>query len=194
MVENPVLQLDMLKASLGPLPEAAVRPPLIVVSGLPGTGKSFFCRQLLNRLPAVRVESDALRKVLFPRPSYSAEESARLFGLLHRLVDGLLQEGIGVVFDATNLSERNREYLHHLAQRRGARLILVRVEAPAEVVRERLQGRGSGADPEDPSDANWEVYRRLRRGAQPIRHSHFAVDTSRDIAPVIEKIVREANR
>lgn len=187
-------QLDRLRESLGPLPEPVVDPPLVMVSGLPGTGKSYFCRCLLERLDAVCVESDSLRKALFPHPAYTPEESARLFPLVHRLIDELLAGGTPVVYDATNLLVHHREYLYNIARRRGARLIPVRVEAPAEIVRQRLQQRAAGAVTDDASDADWQVYQCMKQSLQPMRRSHFAVDTSRDIGPVIDKIVREANR
>ena len=57
-----------MRQSLAGLPQAQVEPSLVVVSGLPGTGKSFFCRKLAERLPFVVLASDALRKVLFPCP------------------------------------------------------------------------------------------------------------------------------
>lgn len=187
-------QLDRLRESLGPFPEPVVEPPLVMVSGLPGTGKSYFCRRLLERLDAVWVESDSLRKALFPKPTHTAQESARLFPLIHRLIDELLGRGMPVVYDATSLAEHHREYLYNIARRHGARLILVRVEAPAETVRQRLQQRAAGAVNNDAPDADWQVYQHMKRSVQPIRRSHFAVDTSRDIGPVIDKIVRKANR
>lgn len=187
-------QLERLWESLEPFPEPIVDPPLVMVSGLPGTGKSYLCRRLLEQLDAVWVESDSLRKALFPHPTHTAEESALLFPLIHRLIDELLGKGIPVAYDATNLSEYHREYLYNIARRCGARLILVRVEAPAETVRQRLQRRAAGAETGDASDADWQVYQLLKHSVQPMRRSHFAVDTSRDIGPVIDKIVREANR
>ena len=69
--------------SLEQLPEAVVKPALIVVSGLPGTGKSYFCRKLAERLPVITLESDALRKTLFTSPTYSLLESSRLFQAIH---------------------------------------------------------------------------------------------------------------
>ena len=107
----------------------------------------------------------------------------------HSLIETLLKRGICVLLDATNLIEHHREPLYNIAERLGAKLILVRVEAPAEVIRQRLQGRT-----EDKSDADWAVYQRMKSKMQKIRRNHFAVDTSRDIAPVIDKIIREARR
>ena len=66
-----------LRDSLGQLPEPMVRPPFIVVSGLPGTGKSYFSRRLAERMPLAILESDSLRKLLFPSPHYTRQESSR---------------------------------------------------------------------------------------------------------------------
>ncbi|MDY6906822.1 MAG: ATP-binding protein [Chloroflexota bacterium] len=194
MEHTQVGDVERLGQALGELPEPMVAPPFIVVSGLPGSGKSYLCRRLEERLHYPIIESDAMRKVLFPVPSHSLEESARLFSALHLLIAGLLGKGIPLIFDATNLIERNREELYRIAARAGARLIMVRVEAPPEVVRQRLAQRQMGADPEDRSDADWQVYRQMRHSAERIRRNHFAVDTSRDIAPAIDRIVRAATR
>ena len=186
--------VEILRKSLGELPEPCYRPHLIIVSGLPGAGKSYFSRKLKERLPSVIIESDAMRKVLFPRPSYSPEESARLFKALHMLVEELLKKGIPVIFDATNLIELHREYLYHLAEKAGAKLIIVWIKAPFEVIKERLERRMRGENPDDNSDAGIDVYLRMRKTAEPIRRNHFVVDTSRDINPAIEKILREVRR
>lgn len=183
-----------LRESLGELPEPMVNPPFVVVSGLPGTGKSYFCRKLAERLDSPILESDNLRKVLCPTPEYSPVESSRLFQACHHLIEELLKRGIPLIFDATNLIERHRERLYRIADDSGARLLLVRVEAPPEVVRQRLNDRFSGSEREGKSDADWAVYQKMKFSAQHIRRNHFAVDTSQDIGPAIDKIVREANR
>jgi predicted kinase len=183
--------VQQLTESLGQLPEPVVRPTFIVVSGLPGTGKSYLSSKLAERLPFLILGSDALRKTLFPSPSYSQQESSHLFQACHLLLERLLAKGISIILNATNLSERHRERLYNIADRMGAKLILVRVEAPHLVVQERLKARQPGANPADESDAGWEVYQRMRPTVQTIRRNHFVVDTSRDITAVLDKIVRE---
>lgn len=183
-----------LSESLGQLPEPVVKPAFIVVSGLPGTGKSYFCRKLAERLPFLILESDVLRKTLFPTPTHTPPESARLFQAIHHLIERLLKKGTPLILDATNLSERYRERLYNIADRLNARLIIVRVEAPPEIVRQRLKVRSESASPEDHSDADWLVFQRMQTSVQRISRNHFAVDTSRDIAPVLNKIVRAVNK
>jgi predicted kinase len=186
--------VQKLKQGLKELPEPVANPALVVVSGLPGTGKSYFSRMLAKRLPSVIVESDALRKRLFSSPSHSAVESHRLFDACHRLIEELLNGGITVILDATNLVEHHRERLYHIAERLQVKLIIVQVEAPQELVRQRLQTRLDDAKLEDNSEADWSVYQKMRASAQKIRRNYFALDTSRDITPVIDRIVRQAKR
>lgn len=93
------------------------------------------------------------------------------------------------MLDATNLAEREREPLYAIAERRGARLILTRLVAPGGVVRERLTRRQEEADTR--SDADIEVYQRMRFREQAIRQPHYVVDTSRDIEPPLAEIARE---
>ena len=183
-----------LRGSLPELPSPVARPVMVVVSGLPGSGKSYFSRRVAGRVPLLVLESDALRRVLFPEPSYTASESGRLFNACHTLINDLLREGVSLLLDATNLVEGHREVLYHIAEQVGAKQILVYLKAPPGVIRERLQGRSEGTDPEDSSTADWEVYRKMSATVEPIRRNHFVVDSSRDITPAIDKVVREIRR
>ena len=195
-MEHTQLDFDVerLAESLGELPEPVAEPTFIAVSGLPGTGKSYFCSKLAERLPFIILESDVLRKTLFPSPTYSSQESSRLFRACHLLIDRLLKKGVPLILDATNLSEWYREHLYSIAERLEVKLILVRVEAPPQVVRERLKSRQEGVNSGGKSDADWAVYQRMKPTVQKICRNHYAVDTSRDITPVLDKIVREVSR
>jgi predicted kinase len=93
--------------------------------------------------------------------------------------------------DATNLREAHREQLYAIAERHGARLVLVSLRAPATVVEGRLAARARGADPEDLSEAGPEVYERMRGLDEPIARPHIVVDTSADIEPAIQAVLRE---
>jgi len=195
-VNDEQLTADVKKLTDGlwQVPEPTATPALIVVSGLPGSGKSHFSRRLAERLPLPIVESDAMRQILSSRPDYSPGESERLFRACHALIDELLRKGISVIFDATNLIESHREQLYRIADRAGAKLIMVRVEAPPEVIQQRMERRRARLNPDDKSEADWRIYKQMSTTAERIRRNHFAVDTSKDITPAIEKIVREARR
>lgn len=174
-----------------PLPSPRSTPALVVVSGLPGSGKSYFCRRLASRHPIARLESDALRQALFGQPTHSPEESRRLFAACHYVLERLLGAGIPALLDATNLREVHRRQLYAIADRHGVKLVLVSLRAPAAVVEERLAARARRADPADLSDAGAEVYQRMRSLDEPIGRPHIVVDTSADIEPAVEAVLRE---
>ena len=180
---------DRVLGALGPLPPSRHHPALVVVSGLPGTGKSLFCRELRRRTGVAVLESDALRKLLFSRPNYSSEESRRLFAAIHAAIARLLAAGISCTLDATNLKEHHRQPLYDIAEELDAKLILVEVTAAPEVVRRRLTARASYGDAL--SDAGGAVYERMRREVEEIQREHFLVDTAADTGPALATISRE---
>ena len=183
-----------LMSRLSTLPASSAQPVMVLLSGLPGTGKSYFARQMASRCPIVILESDAIRKELFPKPTYETAEHARTFSALHRITEELLRQNISVLIDATNLIERNRKVLYNIAEGCRAKLILVSITAPSHVVRKRLEQRGRSDGREDKSDAGWDVYLKLEPSMEPIVREHYVVDTSGDTQQVMEQVAQEANR
>ena len=50
-------------------------PLLIMVYGYPGSGKSFFARELTNHVQAAHIQDDRIRAELFDKPNYSKQEN-----------------------------------------------------------------------------------------------------------------------
>ena len=165
-------------------------PVLLIMVGAPGTGKSHLVHLLSRKVPLRIVQSDEIRRRIAPHPTYTQDENRRVFGLAHREIHRVLSEGGNAVLDATNLFEGRRRTLYRMAARHGARLLIVRTVAPDEVVAERLQMRLSGANPSDLSQADWEVYTRMKQEYEEIRMPHITVDTSQDLEPVVDRIAQ----
>jgi DegV family protein with EDD domain len=180
-----------LAATLAELPAPVARPALIVLCGLPGSGKSHLARELADRLPLACLEADALRRALVRRPTYSQAESTRLFAACHALLDELLARGVPALLDATNLKEAHRRPLYRLAETQNARLVMVQVEATEEVVRDRLTARELAAVPDGSSQAGHDVCDRMRQGADPIQRAHITVNGSGDVSRAVDAILQE---
>lgn len=171
--------------------ETTVSPVLIMLSGLPGAGKSDLARRLVEILPFVIIESDHVRKILFPQCEYTAEESRWVHRTCHALMAKLLRKGVRVIYDATNLYERHRELVYRLADSEGVKLITIKVVAPGEVASQRLDERHQGGgDHRDMSDADRGVYQRMARNAEPIGRNYVVVDTGKDLDLAITKLLR----
>jgi len=113
------------------------------------------------------------------------------------LLERLLARGVSVVLDATNLKEIHRRPLYRIAEEQGARLVLVQVKAPPEVIRGRLDARsfqGRSGNPWDQSEAGHDVYEKMSEEAEPIQREHLVVDTSAEIGRAVEEILRELRK
>jgi len=81
------------------------KPCLYVMVGLPGSGKSTFAHQELKG--CVICSSDELRRTLFGDENDQSHNDV-LFITLHKQIMDNLLEGKSVVYDATNLTLKNR--------------------------------------------------------------------------------------
>jgi predicted kinase len=157
--------------------------------GPPGAGKSRLARRLGVALKAQVVESDRVRKQLFAEPRYTGGEHAAVYGWCHTVLRSALVVGRRVIFDATNLEERNRRRVYDIVDQCDARLLVVWAASPPAVIQERLLRRHIAPDENDLSDADWLVYLDLRRRAEPIRRAHVVVNTSTDFDTLLEHLL-----
>lgn len=179
--------------ALSNIDQTTATPVLFVLSGLPGTGKSFLARRLAQEQPCFIVESDLVRKTLTDgNPTYTSDESARIHRVARAVIKHLLESGHNVISDATNLAEWHREKLYHVADETRAKLVIIQTIAPEKVIRERLTRRFITRDAGDISDADWPIYEHLHAELEPIRRPHLVVDTSGELTAALQKILRAA--
>lgn len=169
--------------------EPSAQPALVMLCGLPGTGKSYLARRLQPYLGAVVIETDRVRRFLFSSPTHAAGESGRVYAVCHGLIERHLRRRHSVIFDATNLQERSRQRVYRLAGRLATPLVVVRTVAPAELVWRRMAGRAARADPDDRSQADFAVFLKLAPSEEPVRRPHIVVDTAQDVEQALQRIV-----
>jgi adenylylsulfate kinase len=114
----------------------------IWITGLPASGKSTLARAVKERLDRLGIhvqilESDVIRKVLTPNPTYSPEEREIFYNSLVYIGVLLTRNGINVIFDAT----ANRRRWRRAARGLIDRFLQVYIRCPIEVCRER-DGKG----------------------------------------------------
>ncbi len=109
---------------------------VVVMSGLPGAGKSTWIGQRMRGAEVVSL--DAIRRELGVLPS---GDQSRVVEKARETARGLLRAGRGYVWNATNVSRELREVAVGLALRYGARVRVVYVEAPCTRLREQNRGR-----------------------------------------------------
>jgi aminoglycoside phosphotransferase family enzyme/predicted kinase len=160
---------------------------LVLVGGLPGTGKSTLAIGLATELGATLIRSDELRKELAglrsdqPAPAafgeglYREEATAATYAeMLHR-TEVAVALGESVVLDASWTAERHRTAARSIADRTATDLVEIQCSAPPDITALRMRRRlGAGGDP---SDATPEIAAQMSL-TQDLWPTAAVVDTS----------------
>jgi len=166
-------------------------PALILLSGLPGTGKSHLAEALSSQFNMIVLRSDEVRKALYSAPRYGPSENRRVYLTCYSLIDTLLADRYAVVFDATNLRRHGRRRAHDLAHEKGAAFLLIVTTSPSDVVAERLRRRAAGEAATYYSDADWSVHEKLAGTMEAVSaasESALVVDTAAGLEPAFEAV------
>jgi len=130
------------------------KPLLVVFLGFPGSGKTYFSRQLAKELQAVTLNSDALRLSMFESleqiEAIRRTDTARLykdvFGAMDYATVQILRAGHSVVYDAQQTKREDRRGIERTASEAGAIPILVWLKTSRETAIKRAQEREQSDD------------------------------------------------
>jgi predicted kinase len=114
---------------------------LIVLCGLPGSGKTTLAKSLESRLRAVHFCPDDWMDAL-SIDLYDEERRARIEALQWKLGQQFLSLGLIVIIDWGTWGRSERDVLRAGARALGAAVELHFLEAPADVLLDRIQRRG----------------------------------------------------
>lgn len=176
------MALDLLKTEGG---------ILIVLGGLSGTGKSSVAEALAPHLrpaPGARLlESDLIRKSLFgvspetrlPQSAYTRTVSDQVYAQLGTRAVALSKHGIPVIADAVFSHPGRRAKLEAEAKAAGVTVYGFWLDAPAEILRARVESRQGG-----PSDAG-RVILEIQLERDPGDIAWTRIDANRPVEEIV---------
>ena len=121
-------------------------PRLIIVCGLPGSGKTTLAGALERRLRAVRFSPDEWMDVL-SIDLYDEEKRGKIEALQWKLGRELLALGLTIIIEWGTWGRSERDALRLGARALGAAVELHYLSAPPDVLLERIQRRGMEIPP-----------------------------------------------
>lgn len=170
---------------------------LILLCGLPGTGKSNVAKRLCRCLKGyVLIDQNAIRR------NHGYKKMPKTFDPILREIDRLtannLNSGRGVIFDSVNRRTSRRQQMYGVASCCNARVITLEIICSENIAKTRISARPKGdgflSDPN-----NTEVYDRLKADSDPVEidflhpgqdHvSYIQFDSERN--QLVRKIIRK---
>jgi len=83
------------------------RVKLILLCGIPGSGKTTYAQQYIKEYGGVHLSSDLIRKELYGDESIQGNPN-EVFSLMQNRAVEILNDGLNVVYDATNVTRKDR--------------------------------------------------------------------------------------
>lgn len=142
---------------------------IVIVFGLPGSGKSYFAERLAKRMNADYVNSDRLRKELFPIRTYSDREKNAVYTNMLIKMQKAIENKRNLVLDATFHKKGTRDFFINNAK---DKIGFIEVWADETILKNRLKSNRLY------SEADFEVHQLIKRQWEPLEAPHLVLEST----------------
>jgi predicted kinase len=142
---------------------------IVVIFGLPGSGKTFFAKQLASGISGIHISSDAVRNSLKQKTKYNDVAKMEVYQLMLSLLEKGVAERKAVVLDATFYRKSIRNQFRKKAQQLNTPLYFIEMKADESVIKMR-----TGARRPD-SEADFGVYLKIKKEFEPLEEDHLVL-------------------
>ena len=146
---------------------------IVIVFGLPGSGKSYFAAHLANKINADYINSDKLRRAMFDTRTYSIKEKLSVYSEMLTQMKEVVKQNKNLVLDATFYKNDIRKKFLDEAGGKGS-IFFIEVKAEESLIRKRLQEKRVD------SEADFEVYKKVKKQWEPLDEDHLILQSTDD--------------
>jgi predicted kinase len=147
---------------------------MIIVSGLPGSGKTYFASKLSKELGASYISSDLTRKDMDAQGRYAFEDKLNVYEEMAHRAGEEVRAGKQVVIDATFYRKEMRELFFTLARLLHQKIALIEIVADEQIVLARL------SQPRAESEADFAVYKMVKSQYELMDIEHLVIESKTD--------------
>ncbi len=156
---------------------------VVIVFGLPGSGKSYFASRLAKKIKADYVNSDRIRKEMFKKRTYSEEEKEAVYHKMLELMKEAVDQNRNVILDATFHAKETRQPFMKEMETKGG-IYFIEITAAENITRERLKRKRRY------SEADFKVYKIISSQNEPLKKPHLVLkSTNSNIKEMLGKAV-----
>ncbi len=178
------------------------RPRIWVICGMPASGKSTLAKALSLALNIRSINSDVVRKKIFPAPPtdpenmafekgmYSETATSQTYDTLLSLAEKEILKGNSVALDATFGREKYRKQVISLAAKLGAGIVFAECTVPDSILQERLIMRNGRNTTSDARISHFQSFKNRFEPIQKIETDrHLQVDAEASMDACLLKIL-----
>ena len=122
------------------VPEPVFNKPLsVIMVGIPASGKSTLAKKLAEEFPLTVLGEENMTSFLSPRATFLKRNSAEVFQLAVKTVEGLIKKGKASIYDANTKTRQQRDLIKAVVEESGGTYLLIYLDCPKEVCYQRLQ-------------------------------------------------------
>lgn len=147
---------------------------VVLVFGLPGSGKTYFSTRLADRLGAQYISSDKIRLGMRLKGKYTFEDKFSVYEEMAKMTGLAIERGKDVVVDGTFYHHRMREPFIALVKLYQTPLHFIEITANEKIVKERL------SKPREESEADYSVYQHVKNQFDRLGSSHLRLHSGRN--------------
>jgi adenylylsulfate kinase len=167
---------------------------VVIMAGLPGTGKSTLARALAPQLPGAVLDKDIIRAALFEpgRVEYSQEQDDLCQEIMLQTAAYLLAKdaGLHILFDGRTFSRRyQRESVITFCGHVGTAWATVECVCAEETALRRL-AEAVAQNNHPAANRKPELYKQIRREWEPIGLPKLVIDTDTNLDACVHSVLR----
>ena len=177
---------------------SGIQRKLILITALPGVGKTTLAKEFQKQTNAIHFDIDEIKRAIVPQdivtqgidpPEYRYKYYAEAIRILPDL---FAQSSTNtVIMDETFHLQAFRQMWDEAARDLNIRLHWIQAVCEEKIVKERL-GTAKDRDKHILSrDKAYQIFLLFKNDFEPVQGPHEVVDTSKDIVPQVQSIVKK---
>ncbi len=157
---------------------------IILICGLPGSGKTYFAKALAANMGLVHINTDSVRKSIGKMSKYDRKSKDQVYAALFNRAQQVLAERKSVIIDATFMNPKHRYPYFNLSDQKNIKLKIIQVTAEEAIIFNRLKEKRPD------SEADFQVYKKMKTKFDPLERDYLKLPSDQSSQTEMIRLAR----